>query len=142
MELLMPLTVRSVLRSVGAVLAGFAVITLGTVLTFTVLVSDFGYRTSSNTELLIGTLGALTSGLAGGLLAGLLAARRRLLHAAALAIPIALDTASIVVSSGPGSDPLWFDLGGSLILLVGALAGGFLIARRRAPSGLRTPRPG
>ena len=125
-------TFRSVLRSVGAVLAGFAVITAGTVITFTVLVDDFGYSTSSPFELLIGTLGALASGTAGGLVAARLAAAHRLRHAAGLTVPIALDTASIVASAGPGSDPLWFDLGGSAILVAGALAGGYLAEERGA----------
>ncbi len=123
-------TIRSVLRSAGAVLAGFAVITLGTVFTFEVLVDDFGYYTSGPTDLVICTIGALVSGLAGGFVAGRLAARHPLQHAAALVVPIALDTASIVASAGPSSDPLWFDLGGSATLLLGALLGGCLSAAR------------
>lgn len=131
--------VLSGLRAVGAVIAGFAVITLGTVFTFSVLVQDFGYHTSGPLDLLVGGLGALASGVAGGWLAARLAASRPLWHAAALAIPIALDTASIVASAGPGSDPLWFDLGGSSTLLLGGLAGGWLVAsrsRRRTPPGV------
>jgi hypothetical protein len=122
--------IRSALRSIGAVLAGFAVIALGTLFTFTVLVGDFGYATSGPIELMIGTLGALASGLAGGLVAARLAATHPLRHAAALAVPIALDTASIVASAGPESDPLWFDLGGSAILLLGAVVGGCLAVKR------------
>ena len=127
-------TIRSGLRSVGAVLVGFAVLTLGTIITFTVLVDDFGYHTSGPADLGIGMIGALASGLAGGIVAGLLAARHPLRHAAALVVPIALDTASIIASAGPGSDPLWFDLGGSATLLAGALAGGYMIAARARAS--------
>ena len=123
-------TIRSALRSVGAVIAGFAVITLGTVLTFTVLAPNFGYSTSGPSDLLLGTLGAIASGLAGGLVAAWLAASSPLRHAAALVIPIGVDTASIVASAGPGSDPLWFDLGGSATLLFSALVGGYLVATR------------
>ena len=123
-------TIRSGLRSVGAVLSGFVVITLGTVVTFKFLVDDFGYYTSGPAELVIATIGALASGVAGGLVAGRLAVRHPLWHAAALAVPIALDTASIIASAGPGSDPLWFDLGGSATLLLGALVGGYLVAAK------------
>lgn len=133
-------TIRSGLRSVGAILAGFAVITLGTLFTFLVLVENFGYYTSSSVELVIGTLGALVSGLAGGLVAAWLAARHPLWHAAALAIPIGLDTASFIASAGPESDPLWFDLGGSAVLLVGALVGGYLVARRKSGRNAGAPR--
>ena len=65
-------TVLSWLHSIGAVIAGFAVIVLGTVLTFEVVVPDFGYS-SGPAVLLIGTLGALVSGVGGGLAAGRLA---------------------------------------------------------------------
>lgn len=124
--------VLAVVRSIGAVVAGFAVITAGTIFTFLVLVEDFGYRTSGPADLALGTLGALASGVGGGLVAAWVAARRPLAHAAGLAVPIALDTASIVAKAGPGADPLWFDLGGSAILLAGGLAGGWLVARKRA----------
>ena len=129
-------TIRSALRSIGAVLAGFAVIALGTVFTFTILVGDFGHNTSGPTELVIGTLGALASGVAGGLVAARLAATHPLQHAAALVVPISLDTASIVASAGQESDPLWFDLGGSAILLLGAVVGGYLVVKRRRRTGV------
>lgn len=123
-------TIRAGLRGLGAVIAGFAVITLGTVFTFTVLVDDFGYSTSGPIDLMLGTAGALASGIAGGVVAARLASRNPLWHAAALLVPIALDTASIAASAGPESDPLWFDLGGSAILWAGALVGGYWVAKR------------
>jgi len=83
-------------------------------------------------DLLLGTLGAVVSGLAGGLVAAWLAASHPLRHAAALAIPIALDTATIIARATPESDPLWFDLGGSATLLVSALVGGYFVAARYA----------
>lgn len=134
-------TILSGLRSVGAVVAGFAVITVGTIFTFSVLVDDFGYYTSGPVDLLVASLGALASGVAGGAVAALVAGRHPLRHAAALVIPIGLDTASIIAKAGPGSDPLWFDLGGSATLLLGALVGGYLIATRpRTPaSTARSP---
>lgn len=124
--------ILSALRSVGAVLAGFAVITVGTVLTFTVLLDGISYHESSLSELAIGAIGALASGLAGGFVAARLAARYPLRHANALAIPISLDTASILVSNS-SSDPWWFDLGGSAILLFGAVVAGYLLKTSRQP---------
>jgi hypothetical protein len=131
-------TLRSILRSVGAVIAGFAVITLGTLFTFLVLVPDFGYYTGSTWDLTLGTVGALLSGIGGGWVAARLAARRPLLHAAALVIPIGLDTASFLSTAGPGADPVWFDLAGSPILWAGALMGGWWVARRSATTASAT----
>lgn len=113
-------------RSLIAVLAGYLVIAVGTTLTFEALLDGgFGYH-SSPKVLVLGTLGALLSGIAGGAVAALAADCYPLRHAAAVAIPIALDTAS-VLSSGPAKDPIWFDLGGSLTLVIGALIGGWLL---------------
>lgn len=121
--------ILSVLRSVGAVVAGFAVIAVGTVLTFEVLLDGISYHGSSLAELAIATVGALASGLAGGFVAARLAPRYPLRHAVALAIPISLDTASILASSA-SSDPWWFDLGGSATLLLGAVVAGYLVTRK------------
>jgi len=121
--------VRSALRSVGAVLAGFAVIAVGTTLTFTVLLDGISFHESSLTELAIATIGALASGLAGGFVAARLAGRHPLRHAGALAIPISLDTGSILLSN-TNSDPWWFDLGGGTTLLLGAVVAGYLLKTR------------
>ena len=67
-------TIRLAPRSVGAVIAGIAVISLGTLLTFTFLAPNFGYSTSGPSDLLLGTFGAIASGLAGGFVAAWLAA--------------------------------------------------------------------
>ena len=125
-------TFLSGLRSLFAVVAGFLVIGLGTTLTFTVWLGGIGFHTSSPTELALASVGALASGLAGGLVAALLAARRPLLHAAALLIPIALDTGSIIVF-GRSADPAWFDLGGGATLALGALAAGYLFETKQRP---------
>ena len=128
-------TFLSGLRSFFAVIAGFLVITLGTTLTFAVWLGGIGFHESDPTELALATGGALASGFAGGLVAALLAGRRPLLHAAALLVPIALDTGSIVLF-GRSLDPAWFDLGGGATLALGALAAGYLIETKQ-----RTRRP-
>ena len=81
-------TFLSGLRSLFAVVAGFLVIALGTTLTFEVWLGGIGFHKSGPTELALATVGALASGLAGGLVAALVAGRRPLLHAAALLVPI------------------------------------------------------
>ena len=121
------------LRSVAAVLAGYAVIVAGTTLAFESILGGIGYYKSSATVLAIASVAAFVVGFCGGIVSAWVGGRPRLLHAAGLLIPLAIDT-TFVVTSGVSSDPLWYDLVGSLTLVVAALAGGYaceLIARRR-----------
>jgi hypothetical protein len=117
------------LRSVLAVSVGYVVIALGTTLTFEVWLGGIGYYKSSAFVLALATLGALASGFAGGLVAAWLAGRRPFLHAAAILLPIALDT-TYVITSGISDDPVWFDLGGGASLVVAALFAGYLMEIR------------
>ncbi len=119
------------LRSLAAIVAGYLVIVAGTTLTFETILGGIGYYESSPTELAWATLGALLSGFAGGLVAAWLGGRRPFLHAAGLLVPLAVDTA-YVVFSGISSDPVWFDLGGSATLVVGALLGGYVVEKMKA----------
>jgi hypothetical protein len=117
----------SVFRSVAAVVGGYLTVALGTILTFNVLVGQMTVD-SGPLQLILGTIGAVLSGLAGGLVAGIVAPRFPFVHAAGILILLIIDTAS-VVAKGPG--PLWFDLAGSSVLAITVLIGGWIIASRR-----------
>ena len=119
------------LRSIGAVIAGYATIALGNILTLEVWLGGITYAESPPGDLVLATIGASFSGLFGGLVAAYLAGRRPVAHAMGVLIPLTLDTI-FVLRSGISSDPLWFDLGGSLTLMLTAVAGGVLLARFRA----------
>jgi hypothetical protein len=123
----MPRRLVAFLRNLAAVIGGYAVVAAGTILTFNVLVGQVTVN-SSPLQLMLGTIGAVISGLAGGMVAGIVAPRLPFLHAAGVLILLAIDTAS-VLAKGPG--PVWFDLAGSSILGLAVLAGGWIIARRR-----------
>jgi hypothetical protein len=123
----MPRRLVAFLRSLAAVIGGYAVVAAGTILTFNVLVGQVTVN-SSSLQLMLGTIGAVISGLAGGMLAGIVAPRLPFLHTAGILILLAIDTAS-VLAKGPG--PVWFDLAGSSILGLAVLAGGWIIAWRR-----------
>lgn len=114
----------SVVRSILAVLLGFAVIAAGTLLTFNGIVGQVTVA-SPVWQLLAGTVGAVLSGLAGGIVAGLVAPRAPVFHALGIWALIALDTASVIAKS---SGPVWFDLAGSSVLAVTAVIGGALVA--------------
>jgi hypothetical protein len=120
----MPKGVIAVLRSIAAVVGGYLIVAAGTILTFNVLVGQVTIN-SSSLQLMVGTIGAIISGLAGGGIAALVAPRLPFLHAAGVLILLAIDTAS-VLAKGPG--PVWFDLAGSIVLALAVLLGGWIIA--------------
>ena len=121
----MPNRFLTALRSVAAVVVGYLVVAAGTILTFNVLVGQVTVA-SGPRELILGTIGAAISGLAGGFAAGLVAPRFPFAHAAGVLLFIAADTASVVLKSG---GPVWFDLAGSAVLAITVLIGGWLFAR-------------
>ena len=71
----------------------------------------------------------MLAGIAGGVVAGVVAPRFPLGHAAAVLLFLALDTASVLAK---GTGPAWFDLAGSGILAISVLFGGWIIARQRS----------
>jgi hypothetical protein len=123
-------SVISVVRSILAVVFGYIVIAAGTILTFNIIVGQISVA-SSPSQLLAGTVGAVLSGLVGGMVAGLVAPRAPILHALAIWILLAIDTASVIAN---GSGPVWFDLAGSGVLAVSAVIGGGLIGWRKVPA--------
>lgn len=73
-----------------------------------------------------GALVAIFAGLAGGFAAGWIGAKRGLVNAAPVLIFLAIDTTYVLFFFRPRRAPLWFDLMGSLTLMVCVLAGGWL----------------
>ena len=125
-------------RSVGAVVGGYVVVAVGTILTFNVLVGQLTVD-SDPRQMLLGTVGAVLAGIAGGVVAGIVAPRFPFAHAAAVLLFLALDTASVLAK---GNGPAWFDLTGSSILAISVLFGGWIIAEtaRRRTAGLAARR--
>jgi hypothetical protein len=126
------------LRSVAAVVGGYVVVAVGTILTFNVLVGQLTVD-SNPRQMLLGTIGAVLAGIAGGVVAGVVAPRFPFGHAAAVLLFLAVDTASVLAK---GNGPAWFDLTGSGILAISVLFGGWIIAEtaRRRTSGLAARR--
>ena len=123
------------LRSLLAIVAGYLAIALGTVLVLELLLGGVGWGKSSPTQLAVAILGTVLSGLAGGWVAARVAGRQPFRHAAGVLVPLALDTI-YVITSGVSTNPVWFDLGGSLTLMAASVLAGYLIERRA-----RQPRP-
>lgn len=121
-----------VLRSIAAAIVGYLVIVVGTTLAFEYMLGGIGYYKSSATVLVIASLAALVSGLAGGYVAAWVGGRPYLLNAAAVLVPLILDT-TYVITSGVSHDPVWYDLFGAGTLMVAAILGGIL--RERVSKG-------
>src|SRR5215212_6429286 len=113
------------LRSVAAVVGGYLVVAAGTILTFNVLVGQLTVD-SDPRQMILGTIGAVLAGIAGGVVAGIVAPRFSFGHAAGVLLFLAFDTASVLAK---GSGPAWFDLAGSSILAISVLFGGWIIAK-------------
>ncbi len=111
-------------RSVVAVVGGYLIVAAGTILTFNILVGQLTVDSDSR-QIILGTIGAVFAGIAGGVVAGVVAPRFPFGHAAAVLLFLALDTASVLAK---GTGPAWFDLAGSGILAVSVLIGGWIIA--------------
>jgi hypothetical protein len=106
------------------------IVAAGTILTFNVLVGQVTVD-ANPFQMILGTIGAVFAGIAGGVVAGVVAPRFPFGHAAAVLLFLAVDTASVLAK---GTGPAWFDLAGSGILAISVLFGGWIIAetaRRR-----------
>jgi hypothetical protein len=122
-----------VLRSIVAIIGGYLAVAAGTIITFNVLVGQVTVD-SSPAQLILRTIGAAISGFVGGLIAGIVAPRFPLAHAAGVLILLAIDTASVLAK---GTGPAWFDLAGSSVLALAVLFGAWMIAeiiKRRSPA--------
>ncbi len=122
------------LRSVAAVLGGYLIVAGGTILTFNILVGQVTVD-SHPRQIILGTIGAVLSGLTGGIVAGTIAPRLPFAHAAGVLLFLALDTAFVL---SKGSGPAWFDLAGSIVLAVSVLIGGWSISKWRPQRLART----
>ena len=115
-------------RSIVAVIAGYLTVAAGTILTFNVLVGQVTVD-SNPRQMILGTIGAVLSGLAGGVAAGIIASRSPIVHAAGVLLLLAIDTASVLAK---GTGPVWFDLAGSGVLAITVLFGAWITAHLRA----------
>ena len=124
---------RAVLRSLAAVLAGYAAIVLSTSAAFTPFGGVVHLSAPRETHLLATAI-AIACGLLGGAVAAWLGGRRPVRHALGTAALVALES-TVLLGFGERSDPLWFDLLGAVTLLAATIAGGYLwdrVARSRA----------
>jgi hypothetical protein len=118
----MPGRIPPALRSLGAIVAGYAVIAIGTVLVLSVLLDDVTYAEAGVWEHLVGAIGTILSGLLGGYVAARLAGRQPVPHALGVVLILIVEM-TWILTTGVGSNPAWFDAAGGLTLMVTAILG-------------------
>lgn len=115
-------------RSVLAVVAGYAVIALGTILVLNVWLGGQPLA-ERPAALAAGSLGSFAAALLGGWTAARVAGRRPLFHAAGSGVVVTVETIWIL-STGVGGSPTWLTIAGGVVLVTGLLLGAQLQARR------------
>ena len=113
------------LRSITAVVVGYATIVLGAVIFQDLLFGGLSYGESPWLHLVVGGGVTALSAVAGGYVLAVIAPMRPMLHAVPLVLWLGIETALLYVTEVT-SGPLWFDIvsGGSLIggVLIGTFA--------------------
>lgn len=119
------------MRSVIAVVTGYLVTTLAIFLLFAVWFVDapVGEIDPSWTFIAVAIVWGFLASAAGGYLTAKIAGRRPFEHSAALALTAGvIGVASMIASFG--EEPVGFQLANLVILMAGALAGGYLRVQR------------
>ena len=117
--------VRTILRSIAALLAGYAVVVVVTSVAFPLVLGHPLVRKDDPREVLLGTIIAVIAGLAGGWVATLAGVLRPVANATLVTIPIALETTLVLWLRTP-RDEIVFSAAGAIILMGSAVAAGFL----------------
>ena len=124
-----------VLRTILAIVVGYAVMVILITLVQETWLGGVSYRESPRSVLaLAGFFTFLSAGI-GGLVAAWIGGRQYLAHGLAVAAGVVVET-TVLLSTGGLSGPLWFDLLAALSLVIGILLGAALFSRLKSK---RTP---
>lgn len=123
----------SILKLVAIAVLGYLVIALGQTFVLELLLGGQLGLDSPPAILAAATLGTIASGLIGGYLAAWMGGTRPLLHALLVVVILAFDAVFVLVKH-VGGNPIWFDLGGALTLMLATASGGWLRSRNRRHS--------
>ena len=131
-------SLRSATRSVLAVVVGYAAMVVLITLVQEAWFGGVSFQASSIGVLAIAGIFTFLSAVIGGVICGRVAARRPVLHVLPICLLVIAETIWLV-TSGPSTDPLWFEIMAGSSLLVGILAGGWMLrAKLREPAAVMT----
>jgi len=117
---------QAVLISIAAPILGYAVIAVGTTISFH-LAGGINLR-SPLPNFVFGTIGIFISGLLGGVTAGLVGGRKPVWHATSVLIFLMIDSVTVLfLRNRHRLDPLWFGIMSSTGLMAATIVGGLLL---------------
>lgn len=116
------------IRSVLAVVAGYAAMAIAVMLLFVIVL--YSPEHQPGVAFMLGAIAfAFLAAILGGFVAALVARRAPMRHALGLAgLCVSMWIVSAIGSSG--KEPLWFQVCNLVVMLAGVLAGGYLRARQ------------
>lgn len=123
----MPASLRVIARAIAAIVAGYGLIVVLTTAGFNGWLEGANLFRGGLLLMAKGMLVALVAGLAGGYVAGWIGGMRPLLHASLVLLPLLADSIYVFFFF-PRETPLWFEVMGSLGLMLATLGGGELRA--------------
>ncbi len=128
------------LRSIGAVAAGYLLIAAAIIILFAVAFPD-PLATPGQGFMLFSLVYGFVFGILGGYVCGVIAQRSEVKHAAVIAgIGIILSIVSMAFASA--REPLWYQLANMAVLTAAVLLGGWLRACQRVKSAGPVPTSG
>ena len=121
-------TLQFYLRFLLAAVAGYAVMVLLITLVQEVIFGGVGYYESSLLVLLVAGGGTVLSGTVGGTLATWIAPNHSPISARIMGLLVVVET-TYLMSAGILDGPVWFDVMASGTLILGILAGPYVLAQ-------------
>ena len=126
--------IARIIRNLGAMTIGYAVIVLLTSFGFNAVLGGRPLYGGSPLDLAGGMMVAIISGLAGGCIAGFIGAERGIINAALVLVPLTGDTIYVLFFFRKSTAPFWFDALASATLMACTVLGGILRERIARPS--------
>lgn len=116
---------QAVWRSIAAPILGYAVIAIGTTISFQ-LAGGINLR-SALPNFVLGTIGIFISGVLGGM-AGFIGGRKPVWHATSVLIFLLIDSVTVLfLRKRHRLDPLWFGILSATGLMAATIIGGLLL---------------
>jgi len=128
------------LRSIGAVVAGYLVIAIAIMVLFFIAFPDRNVVPSQG-FMLFSLVYGFIFGVLGGYVCGLIAGQSEVKHAAAIAV-IGIILSLVSMAFAAAKEPMWYQLANMVVLTAAVLIGGWLRACQKSKPAAAAQTPG